>query len=209
MRKVVIEVPRRYLTAEGADSVETLSVIQVLRSDSDHYSGVARIKPRARNGLKGLVGALGITRIEPLSEEKDGSFIAYMEGVPMSHWIRSGSSREAYQSPPFELTPTSWRKTLVGSGTQIRRSLRRFEEAGLKFKIVWSGEAKFGPSALLSALTQGQRKTLSVAHDVGYFDFPRRVGSAELSKALGLSKSTVSEHLRRAEKSVFDQVLNS
>ena len=210
LRKVVLEVPRSYLGQEqGTELVETLSIIQMLRSDAGFYSGVCRIKPRAGSNLKELVGAVGVTRIEPLSKEKDGSYIAYIEGRPMSHWVRTGSTNEAYQSPPFELTPETWRKTLIGSEAQIRKSLGRLETAGLQFKVVWSGDASFGPGALISSLTEAQRRTLSVAHELGYFDFPRRVRSARLAETLDLSKSTVSEQLRRAEKSIFDQLFNS
>lgn len=210
LRRVILEVPRRCLSQEeGAERVDTLGIIQMLRSDANFYSGICRVRPRGRRSLEELVGAFGITRIEPLSKEKDGSCIAYIEGRPMSHWIRTGSARDAYQSPPFELTPTAWRKTLIGSEAQIRRSIKKLEMAGLKFKIAWSGDADFGPGSLISTLTQGQRKVLSVAHEIGYFDFPRRAGSDKLAETVGLSKSTVSEHLRRAEKSVLDGLFNS
>ena len=158
-------------------------------------------------GPESLLGHFGLTKIQILARERDGSFISYVEGKPEARWIQFNSAKDGYQSPPFELTPKSWRKTLLGSEIQIERMLSRFEKAGLRFKIVSAGEATFTPNSLLMTLTENQRKTLLVAFNKGYFHFPRKAGSEELAKSLGLSKATVSEHLRKAEKVLLNQIL--
>jgi HTH DNA binding domain len=205
--KVVIEIPRSHLAEmRGSDLVESISIIQLLKFDRTSFAGICRLKPRDGNDLKKLVGVFGMTRVESLAKEGDGSHIAYVEGKPMSNWIAPNPAEEGYQAPPFELTSTSWRKTLVGSEGQVRRSLKKFERGGLKFKVVWSGQARFEPRNMVSSLPAAQRRTLSAAYRLGYFDFPRRVKSRDLAKTMGLSKATVSEHLRRAEKSILEQV---
>lgn len=108
--------------------------------------------------------------------------------------------------PPFELTPTVWKKTFIGSEIQIKRILKKAERFGLKFRIAWAGDAKFSPESVTSSLTERQRKTLAVAYQKGYYDVPRRIQSERLADFLGLSKSTVSEHLRKAERSILDQL---
>jgi predicted DNA binding protein len=130
-----------------------------------------------------------------------------VEGKPKARWIQSNSPQEGYQSPPFELTPRTWRKTLLGTESQIEKILSRFEKAGLHFRIASAGEAAFTPDSLVMSLTDSQRKTLIEAYNEGYFDLPRKIGSEKLAKSLSLSKSTVSEHLRRAEKILLNQIL--
>jgi hypothetical protein len=186
--------------------VESLSIIRFFRMDAGGYSGICRLKPKPGKRIASLVGAFGMTRIDPLSREADDSYIAYVEGRPKGHWSMIGSSREGFQSPPFELTPRAWRKTLVGSEAQLRRALKGLERAGLRFRVVWAGEAKFGSLSLIASLTEGQARTLSAAFRAGYFDVPRKIGSRGLARKLGLSKAAVSEQLRRAERSVFDQI---
>ncbi|WP_238717553.1 helix-turn-helix domain-containing protein [Natronorubrum halophilum] len=48
------------------------------------------------------------------------------------------------------------------------------------------------------ALTEKQRELLVVAHEEGYFDVPRGISQNELADRLGVSKSAVSQRLRRA-----------
>ncbi|NKE35613.1 MarR family transcriptional regulator [Natronococcus sp. JC468] len=47
-------------------------------------------------------------------------------------------------------------------------------------------------------LTEKQRELLTVAYEEGYFDVPRRISQNELADRLGVSKSAVSQRLRRA-----------
>ncbi|WP_227015156.1 helix-turn-helix domain-containing protein [Natronorubrum aibiense] len=48
------------------------------------------------------------------------------------------------------------------------------------------------------ALTEKQQELLVVAHEEGYFDVPRGISQDELADRLGVSKSAVSQRLRRA-----------
>lgn len=48
------------------------------------------------------------------------------------------------------------------------------------------------------ALTDKQEELLTVAHEEGYFDVPRGISQDELADRLGVSKSAISQRLRRA-----------
>ena len=48
------------------------------------------------------------------------------------------------------------------------------------------------------ALTAKQQELLAIAHEEGYFDVPRGISQDELADRLGVSKSAVSQRLRRA-----------
>ncbi|HVL48346.1 MAG TPA: helix-turn-helix domain-containing protein [Candidatus Thermoplasmatota archaeon] len=52
-------------------------------------------------------------------------------------------------------------------------------------------------------LTDAQRRVLKAAIADGYYDFPRRTSPTDLAKRLGLAKSTVLEHLQKAEAKVI------
>jgi hypothetical protein len=209
LRKIVIEIPRTFLgEAEGSGDLESCKILRNFKSDSKGFAGICRLRLRGskNSNLKSLIGSFGFTKVRSIVRFNDGSHIAYIEGKPMNRWVKVNTPREGFQSPPFELTPKALRKTLIGSEVQIKRILKKFESNGLPFKIVWAGEAKFSPDSLTSSLTEAQMRTLSTAYTKGYYDFPRGIDSAELARTLNLSKSTVSEHLRRAEKSILNQV---
>ncbi|WP_225807710.1 helix-turn-helix domain-containing protein [Thermococcus bergensis] len=59
----------------------------------------------------------------------------------------------------------------------------------------------------LLKLTDKQLEVLLFAYKSGYFDSPRRVTLRELAQILGLSPSTVKEHLREAEKKILEELI--
>jgi hypothetical protein len=211
LRKVVIEIPLKFLgESQASRLLESLKILITFRADSQRFAGVCRLTlrhpERKASVLKSLIGSFGITKINLISKMDDRTHLVYIEGKPLKHWVRISSPREGYQYPPFELASDGWRKTLIGSERQIQKMLGKFEKSGLPIKIVWAGEANFSPATLISSLTESQARTLSAAYSEGYFDFPRRIGSAELAKSLNLSKATVSEHLRKSEGLIFSQI---
>lgn len=61
-----------------------------------------------------------------------------------------------------------------------------------------------GPSSLLSSR---QFEVLELAHEEGYFDWPRHTDAETLANQLDISHATFLEHLRKAEKKIIDQVV--
>ncbi|MCL4337931.1 MAG: helix-turn-helix domain-containing protein [Candidatus Thermoplasmatota archaeon] len=59
----------------------------------------------------------------------------------------------------------------------------------------------------LVMLTERQRLVLSYAVKHGYFDEPRKSGSRELARELGMSQSTFLEHIRKAQYRLFSSIL--
>jgi len=57
-------------------------------------------------------------------------------------------------------------------------------------------------------LTDRQQQVLRVAVYSGYFNSPRRTTATEIADALSLTQSTVSYHLRHAERTLFEQLFD-
>lgn len=57
--------------------------------------------------------------------------------------------------------------------------------------------------SLLAGLTDKQVEMLCEAFSLGYFDQPAKVSADDLAKRAGLSRSTFTEHLRKAESKVM------
>lgn len=51
--------------------------------------------------------------------------------------------------------------------------------------------------------TARQREILSLAWNLGYFDLPARVGLAKIAELTGISRNTVSQHLRRGVRHIL------
>ncbi len=54
-------------------------------------------------------------------------------------------------------------------------------------------------------LTERQEELVRVALASGFFDFPRKIGTSELSRKLGISVSTLSEIMRATQRRIFSE----
>jgi len=208
LHKLVVELPRSKISdSAGNEMLDSWKIVQTFKSDRHGFAGICqiRLRPPSRDPAE-LKDRLDITALQVLTKLKDGSLIAYVAGKPSSRWTEADSTKYGYLLAP-ELTRTSLRKTIIGTRTQVERMISRLEKAGTPFKIISASEAKFTPDTLLMSLSPSQRKSIAAAVDSGYFDFPRKTDSGKLARSLGISKSTLSEHLRRAEKSLLTQIL--
>lgn len=57
---------------------------------------------------------------------------------------------------------------------------------------------------LTGQLTEKQLLVLQRAISAGFYDSPRKTSAAQLAKAFGVSRSTLDEHLRKAERGVME-----
>lgn len=74
---------------------------------------------------------------------------------------------------------------------------------------VLSLTAYTGRQKPLDSLTERQRTVMETAYAKGYYAVPRRISSDDLAAEFGLEKSTVLEHLRRAERNVLAELLGA
>ena len=209
LRKIIIEIPRSKITDfAGHEILDSWKIIQIFKSGRDGFAGICQIKLRAHiRDPSELTRYLDITKLQILTRLEDGSFIAYVAGKPDARWIEIDSSKYGYLLAP-EITPKSLKKTIIGTRIQIEGMLSRLEKAGMPFEIISAGEATFTPDSLFMSLTRSQRKTIAEAYNSGYFDVPRKTNSKKLARSLGISKSTLSEHLRKGEKHLLAQILS-
>jgi predicted DNA binding protein len=59
-------------------------------------------------------------------------------------------------------------------------------------------------STLDDRLTDRQRETLRLAFHAGYFDWPRNADAETVAAEMGIAQSTLSQHLRTAERKLLD-----
>ena len=77
--------------------------------------------------------------------------------------------------------------------------------------IIWGGQQTAPPTTdreYLAAMTDRQREVLQHALDVGYFERPRGISATELADHFGVTRATVSQHLRTAQRKVFTRLFS-
>ena len=207
MQRLVVELSTRDLTRFGAESLvdrfEMLEVIHYLRLGTEGFAGICRIRLRPRVGF-GEIAIGSNTRFDLLAKEGD-TLVVYMEIRPIKTDCTIFS--DVYLCAPPEIHGEMIRVTALGETDGIRRMLNSIEEAAVRYNICSLTDAKFPPNSPISTLTERQREILVEAHERGYYDVPRRINSEELANKLKIDKSTVVEHLRKAENRLVSQIV--
>jgi len=126
--------------------------------------------------------------------------------------IASLAEQSAHLIPPIRWQRGEALVSLVlENGADSQSLLAQFPEARLVSKRQAASTAR-GRSALssplfLPKLTEKQARALLAAHDAGYYEFPRRATTEEVSLSLGIARSTFEQHLNRAEHHVVRALL--
>jgi hypothetical protein len=92
-----------------------------------------------------------------------------------------------------------WKLLISGEDT-LKKITDRLSSKGVKYEI-----SKISHLSAGSDLTARQEQIAKIALELGYFEFPKKIGIEELSKRLGISAGNLSEILRRAEKNILSK----
>ena len=97
------------------------------------------------------------------------------------------------------------RVTYIGTEAAFADALTEQPE-GLRIEIERTGPYTPGPRHVVSQLTERQREVLETAVALGYYREPREATHDEIAAATGLAETTVGEHLRKIEATVFSSL---
>lgn len=89
---------------------------------------------------------------------------------------------------------------IVPNFEAFRKITSTLEAKGLKHKILEVGRLK----SKGKILTEKQERVLWIALRMGFFEYPRKVNTQELSRRLGISMSTLSEITRRGMRRLLE-----
>ena len=214
MKRLVVEVPYGRFWARFfgryADRVKVIEGLKCFKCDSDGFALICKVKLLDDNlELMDLIKAGPIETVETLYEEKDGSRVIYMSGhYPGGSKGRRSAEKNVFEAEAPEFTDANTMKiTLVGDEKDLQTYLRQAEGRNLALKVL--SLTRLGPKAdsPLSVLTGKQRKVLVTAYSMGYYDLPRKISSNEMARLLKIDRSTLAEHLRKAERRMIRNVM--
>ncbi|QLD87016.1 helix-turn-helix domain-containing protein [Natronomonas halophila] len=108
-----------------------------------------------------------------------------------------------------EVTPEGWRQQRwFADRSAFERYCEFWRRNADAFRLRRLREADgFGPTPA-NGLTDRQREALAAAHEMGYFEVPRRSSLGDVADALDISASSLSERLRRAQSSLVESALD-
>jgi hypothetical protein len=108
-------------------------------------------------------------------------------------------------------TPSIFKKDKIiisatGNEENLKKVLDLYKNLG-EIKSISFTKVMFNDQTILSCLTEKQKEILIAAKKNGYYSYPRKINSQQLSEKVGLSKPTVVQHLRKAEVRLVSNIL--
>jgi predicted DNA binding protein len=94
---------------------------------------------------------------------------------------------------------------IAPSFTAVKGIISALEASNLKPKIL--RVVRYRPRG--GGLTEKQEKILWLALKMGFFDYPRKINTIELSRKLGIKSSTLSEIIRRGIRRLLERYFES
>ncbi|KZN26468.1 bacterio-opsin activator [Haladaptatus sp. R4] len=110
---------------------------------------------------------------------------------------------------PIRFTATGALKmTCLGTDETFQQLFDDVDEGdALSFEILEMGEYHPDESSFSRMFTPRQEEVLEVAVDLGYYNVPRQATLADIAEVVGIGPTTASEHLRKVEERVFNEIV--
>ena len=216
MRRITMEFDYqkawKWIFGSNSEKVEVLEALRCFKCDTQGLAIICRIRLKDRKiTIQDLLMGKGLlTNIELLYKEKDGSLVVFIEGrscVPKPPKDIK-EPKMLMTRPPDFLDVDRMKVEMIGKENEIKKLVHYANKWGANsFKILGLTSIDAKGESLLSKLTSRQRQILLTGYALGYYDVPRRISSDDLSRHLNVDKSTIVEHLRKAERKLIGSII--
>jgi hypothetical protein len=106
------------------------------------------------------------------------------------------------------LTDHGLETCLVGPQESLTQIVDGTTETGVSMELCALSDYR-GSRDVLESLTDRQHEIVRTAYEMGHYEVPRSVTTAEVAKEFDLDRSSVSEHLQRAERNLLSAILGT
>lgn len=97
--------------------------------------------------------------------------------------------------------------SMVGSAGELHNIISAARENHWEFEVLSVREYDPHVSSILNTLTKKQKDVLLQAYASGYFDRPRKIDADGLAEKMGIHKTTMLEHLHKAERRLIGNIV--
>lgn len=162
-------------------------------------------------GLREALGSVAGVRWAEVTElaERRALVLASVEpaGIPLLQAVTKNLLREgAVVAMPIVYRDGRVHARAVGR-TGVLQELVANAPPDVSIEVTRTGTFERTHEGPLAALTDRQREAVLAAHDLGYYEVPRRATHRDVARRLGCSPATAGEHLQRAERRLVERAV--
>jgi len=214
MRKLTVDLKIReeYTKMIGylLDKTDSIELIELIKLDFDqgYKMGIAAITMKEGYTISDIVFPDFMEMFTVLKHEGN----RYIILAKVKFLNKFMGFAQKFNIDVIWATPSIFHKrkmvlSVIGEEKELKKFLEAIKLLG-DVQSVSFKKAIFNEQNILSVLTEKQKEILIAAKQNGYYSYPRKINSEELSEKIGLSKPTVVQHLRKAEIRLMSNILS-
>jgi hypothetical protein len=214
MRKAIIEITpnavARKLQGRIYESIESIEGREILKLDFEKRTKLVIADLKMKPGLKpdNVRFPKGVEILNVLKTEGDRYTTLIRARLPGKKIgaLFSLFDLDVVYDLPYRATKDKVKLSAIGENEPINKLIKLIGLLGKVEKVSFMN-ASFSEHGLLNVLTDKQKDIMIEAKRNGYYNYPRKINTQELSEKLGISKATTVEHLRKAEMRLMSNLL--
>ncbi|RLM49681.1 helix-turn-helix domain-containing protein [Halorubrum sp. Atlit-28R] len=140
-------------------------------------------------------------------ESEEG--LVYIHGRPINpirEFFSLARTHGIVFETPITHTDNGLKITMSGDEQTLHRVISEIP-SDIELTLLRKGERKPRECEIISLLTERQIEVLTVAVEGGYYETPRGTTHEKIAAQIGVTTTTVSEHLRKIEHRVFSEIV--
>ena len=211
MRKVLLR--WKVSSLSGIDEIETLmeiceriEVLGHLSTESDGVTQLVELRINEGHDLSEISELDSFEVLEKHEEDESGVLVSIRCTHPLA--LSAVELSNIYVYPPYGIdSKTGLEFRIFGISSSIR-SFLEFVRTVMPPDTISVQTIKNGSGKDFDFLTEKQREVLELAVRRGYYEDGSEVTLKQLADQMGIARSTIGEHLKRAESEVVKKAVN-
>jgi predicted DNA binding protein len=214
MRKVIIEI-ELYEATKAAQRpmfahIHSYEVLEVLKVDHIQGLFVDLIECRLKEGVSieelKFIGNMEVLSVIRSDGDKHTCLVKGQESKTTKERFKEEDLNLIYTAPSM-ISENRVIVSFISSQKDLKRFLELVRAKVGKVTNITFKKATYQKKDVLSVLTGKQREVITAAYKYGYYDVPRRTSSGQLSRKVKISRPTLLEHLRKAERRIIAEIM--
>jgi predicted DNA binding protein len=213
MRKVIVTIdPNEIIKNAGRaffKQVDTFELVEFLKMDFDALYKIALLKLVLKKGveIEDVQLPYNSEIISIMKKDKDDYLCLVKIMIPQEFMdITKKFDLDLIFTTPAVIKEDSRTYSAIGTEEDINKFVEFLKAFG-EITNLSVMKSAFDKHDLVSQLTDKQLDVLRAAKRYGYYEYPRKINSTQLSEKVGISRATVVEHLRKAEIRIMGSII--
>ena len=185
---------------------ERIEVLGHLSTESDGVTQLVELRINEGHDLSEISELDSFEVLEKHEEDESGVLVSIRCTHPLA--LSAVELSNIYVYPPYGIdSKTGLEFRIFGISSSIR-SFLEFVRVVMPPDTISVQTIKNGSEKDYDFLTEKQREVLELAVRRGYYEDGSEITLKQLADELGIARSTIGEHLKRAESEVVKKVVN-